>query len=70
MQVQFTPAGRAISISWPDGATAKIGSIRWEASGDFFAVNAVLSCLYPRPKQTGPATLSLFGQEVPLADLP
>src|SRR5262249_9115798 len=35
MQVQFAPSGRAISINWPEGATAKIGSDRWEASGDF-----------------------------------
>jgi len=70
MQVQFAPSGRAISINWPEGAAAKIGSERFEASGDFFAVNAVLNCLFPRPKQAGPATLSLFGQEVPLTNLP
>ena len=47
-----------------------VGSNGWDASRDMFTVNTQLNCLFRRPTQAGPASLSLFGQAIPLPNLP
>ena len=64
MRVQFDFSGRSVAVSWEPGCLAMVGSNRWDASRDMFTVNTQLNCLFRRPTQAGPASLSLFGQAI------